>query len=73
MFFPKTLLVLSGFTLAQAFVALTNTDYSGITVGVPFNITWGGQTGLVTLKLKNGPAEAQLLVGTIAGKLRRNY
>ena len=68
MFFKATLVALSGASIANALVALTNSDYSGITVGVPFNVTWAGQVGLVTLKLKNGPAEAQLLVDTIAGK-----
>jgi len=35
---------------------LTNPDYSGITAGVPFTITWSGASGPVTIILKNGPA-----------------
>lgn len=68
MYFTKLLLAAAGCAVANAAVSLTNADYAGITVGVPFEITWTGQVGLVSVLLKNGPGDDQLLVGTLAGK-----
>ncbi len=69
MYFAKVLAALAASTIVAAQVALTNSDYSGITIGVPLEISWAGNTGTVKLLLKNGPADNQALVGTIAGKL----
>src|SRR5277367_5570723 len=67
--FPKLLIAAAAFAVAGAqTVKFTNTNFSGITVGSPFNITWSGATSDITLKLKNGPANAQLLVETIGSK-----
>jgi hypothetical protein len=67
--FTKLLVAAAAFAVASAqTVKFTNTDFAGITVGTPFNITWSGATSDITLKLKNGPTNAQLLVETIASK-----
>jgi len=67
MHFAKFLAAVASLAMANA-IAFTNSDYSGITAGVPFTLTWSGQVGLANLLLKNGPAENQLLVATIASK-----
>lgn len=70
--FPKLLIAAAAFAVASAqTVKFTNTDFSGITVGSPFNITWSGATSDITLKLKNGPTNAQLLVETIGSKFSK--
>lgn len=75
MYSGKILLGAAGFaSLAQALVSLTNSDYSGITAGVPFEITWAGQSegSTVALLLKNGDASNQMLFRTIGSKYFRN-
>jgi hypothetical protein len=70
MLFTKFLLAAAAFTLASAqTVQFTNSNFSGIKVGVPFNITWSGASSGITLKLKNGLTTAQNFVMDIAGKL----
>ena len=39
---------------ANAVLNLTDVTFAGITVGKPFNITYGDATGPVTLTLQNG-------------------
>lgn len=71
MYSGKILLGAAGFaSLAQALISLTNSDYSGITAGVPFEITWSGQSegSTVALLLKNGDAGNQMLFRTIGSK-----
>jgi hypothetical protein len=71
--FTKLLVAATTFVFASAqTVKFTNTNFSGITVGSPFNITWSGATSDITLKLKNGPTNAQLLFETIASKLSKS-
>jgi len=68
--FTKLLFAAAAFAVASAqTVQFTNNNFAGITVGTPFNITWSGATSDITLKLKNGPANVQQLVETIASKL----
>ncbi|MCJ1302830.1 hypothetical protein MMC08_005635 [Hypocenomyce scalaris] len=50
-------------TVAQ--VALTNSNYNGITAGEPFNITFAGDGSPVTIYLKNGPSTNLQTVSTI--------
>lgn len=70
--FTKLLVAAAAFAVASAqTVKLTNSNFSGITVGSPFNITWSGATSDITLKLKNGPVNAQQLVETIASKISK--
>ncbi|KAI2618464.1 Ser-Thr-rich glycosyl-phosphatidyl-inositol-anchored membrane family-domain-containing protein [Hypoxylon sp. NC1633] len=38
-------------------VLITNSNFNGIEAGKPFEITWSGATGAVTLTLKDGPAD----------------
>ncbi|RYP76148.1 hypothetical protein DL771_001972 [Monosporascus sp. 5C6A] len=51
--------------LATARVILTNSDFSDITAGEPFTITWSDATGPVTLTLKDGPADDLSTVSVI--------
>ena len=70
--FAKLLVAAAAFAVASAqSVQFTNSNFSGITVGSPFNITWSGATSDITLKLKNGPANAQQLVETIGSKISK--
>jgi hypothetical protein len=70
--FTKLLVAAAAFAVASAqTVKFTNSNFSGIKVGSPFNITWSGATSDITLKLKNGPVDAQLLVETIASKISK--
>jgi hypothetical protein len=70
--FTKLLVTAAAFAVASAqTVQFTNSNFAGITVGTPFNISWSGATSGITLKLKNGPATAQQLVETIASKLSK--
>ncbi|EMR65830.1 putative extracellular matrix protein [Eutypa lata UCREL1] len=48
-------LVLAG--MAYAKVALTNSDFSDIEAGSPFEITWADAVGPVTITLKSGPSD----------------
>lgn len=48
-------LVLAG--VACATVALTNSDFSDIEAGTPFEITWADAEGPVTVTLKSGPSD----------------
>jgi hypothetical protein len=67
--FTKLLVATAAFAVASAqTVQFTNSNFAGITVGSPFNITWSGATSDITLKLKNGPSNAQQLVETIGSK-----
>jgi hypothetical protein len=67
--FTKLLVAAAAFAAASAqIVKFTNSDFAGITVGTPFNITWAGATSDITLKLKNGPSNAQNTVMTIASE-----
>jgi hypothetical protein len=67
--FAKLLVAAAAFAVASAqTVKITNTNFAGITVGTPFNITWSGATSDITLKLKNGPALAQQTVETIGSQ-----
>ncbi|KAI0017641.1 Ser-Thr-rich glycosyl-phosphatidyl-inositol-anchored membrane family-domain-containing protein [Xylariomycetidae sp. FL0641] len=52
--------------LANAKIALTNSNFAGITVGQPFTITWTEATGPVTILLKNGPSDDLATVSEIA-------
>lgn len=61
------------FAMANAIVQLTNSDFSGITAGTPFNITWSGNTGPVNLLLKSGPSTDLVTSGTIASGVTDNY
>ena len=75
MYSGNILLGAAGFaSLAQALIILTNSDYSGITAGVPFDITWAGQSegSTVALLLKNGDADNQMLFRTIGSKYFHN-
>jgi hypothetical protein len=59
--------------LSATFVAaqtaeFTNTNFSGITVGKPFIITWVPASVDVTIKLKTGPITDQSLVAVIICK-----
>ncbi|OTA97920.1 hypothetical protein M434DRAFT_391532 [Hypoxylon sp. CO27-5] len=38
-------------------VSITNSNFEGIQVGKPFEITWSGAAGAVTLTLKDGPSD----------------
>jgi hypothetical protein len=53
--------------LADAKVILTNSNYV-IKAGEPFTFTWTGNTGPVTLTLKNGPNTALKTVQVIDRK-----
>jgi hypothetical protein len=67
--FTKFLVAAAAFAVASAqTVKFTNSNFAGITVGSPFNITWAGATSDITLKLKNGSANAQNLVATIGSE-----
>jgi len=69
--FTKLVVAAAAFAFASAqTVKITNSNFAGITVGTPFNITWSGATSDITLKLKDGPSNAQLLVETIASELQ---
>jgi hypothetical protein len=69
--FTKLVVAAAAFAFASAqTVKFTNTNFAGITVGTPFNITWAGATSDITLKLKNGPSNVQVLVETIASELQ---
>jgi hypothetical protein len=39
----------------SAKLILTDPTFAGIAVGTPFNITWSGAAGPVSLTLQNGP------------------
>lgn len=52
--------------LAYAQVAFTNSDFSEIEAGTPFEITWAEATGPVTITLKTGPSDNLETVTTIA-------
>ncbi|KAI1099406.1 Ser-Thr-rich glycosyl-phosphatidyl-inositol-anchored membrane family-domain-containing protein [Jackrogersella minutella] len=46
-------------------VQITNSNFDGIAVGKPFEITWSEATGPVTLTLKNGASDNLQTVGEI--------
>lgn len=46
-------------------VKFGNPNFTGISVGSPFTITWIDASGPVTIELKNGPATALKDVKTI--------
>lgn len=67
MYISKVMLAAAYFVAVYAStVAITNLDFSNITVGAPFVITWVNNTGLVTLELMDGPKNNLQLVQTIA-------
>jgi hypothetical protein len=49
--FGRLFVATAAFTAVQAVVELTDPTFAGITVGEPFDITWKGATGAVTLIL----------------------
>lgn len=57
-------------SLASAKVALTNSDFSDIEAGKPFEITWAEATGPVTITLKSGASDNLSDVAQIASKSR---
>lgn len=61
--YSVVLAVLAG--LASCKVALTNSNYDNIEAGESFTITWSGNTGPITLTLKNGPEGNLKTVSTI--------
>ena len=68
--FIKLVAAATAFALASAQTyTFTNSNFVGITAGQPFTITWTPLTGQVTIKLKTGPANMQVLVATIVCKL----
>lgn len=72
--FTKLVVAAATFAFASAqSVNITNSNFAGITVGTPFIITWTGATSDITLKLKNGPANAQLFVETIGSKFAKSF
>jgi hypothetical protein len=46
----------------------TDDSWSGIVTGVPFELTWKGNTGAVAITLNNGTTAKPNLVNTIASK-----
>lgn len=60
-------IILAG--MAYANVALTNSDFSGIEAGKPFEITWTGANAPVTITLKTGPSDNLSDVAEITGEL----
>jgi hypothetical protein len=70
MHFTKIAIAAATIGLAAAQVLFTNSDFSGIEAGEPFEITWTGNVGPVTLTLKNGPADNQEEVAVLAGMLQ---
>ncbi|OTB07609.1 hypothetical protein M426DRAFT_241163 [Hypoxylon sp. CI-4A] len=55
-------------------VVLTNSNYENIQTGQPFEITWSGATGAVTLILKDGPSDNLETVGEItSGQTGESY
>lgn len=68
MLFSKLIVATAAFAIAQAAVEFTNPTFSTITAGKPFNLTWSGADGPVTLTLKDGPSTALVTVNTIASK-----
>jgi hypothetical protein len=70
--FTQLLVAAAAFAVASAqTVMFTNSNFNGIKVGSPFNITWSGATSGITLKLKTGSASAQVYVETIASGFSR--
>jgi len=67
----KTFLAVALASIAKA-TKLGNSDFSSISAGSPFTITWLDASGPVTLKLKNGPATALQDVATIGSKTSSN-
>jgi hypothetical protein len=67
----KTFLLLAIASIAKA-AKLSNSDFSSISAGSPFTITWLDASGPVTLKLKKGPATALQDVTTIGSKTSSN-
>ena len=65
----KLLIATAAFAVASAQTySFTNSNFTGITVGQPFEITWTPKTGTVTIKLKTGDPNAQTLVAPIVSK-----
>ncbi|KAI0148123.1 Ser-Thr-rich glycosyl-phosphatidyl-inositol-anchored membrane family-domain-containing protein [Hypoxylon sp. NC0597] len=55
-------------------VSITNSNFEGIAVGKPFEITWSGAAGAVTLTLKDGPSDNLQTVGQItSGQTGESY
>ncbi|RYP89622.1 hypothetical protein DL770_004269 [Monosporascus sp. CRB-9-2] len=65
--FTISSIILAGLATAQ--LILTNSDYNGIEAGEPFEITWSGAGGPVTLNLMNGPADDLSTVSEITSGL----
>jgi hypothetical protein len=53
---------------ASSFI-FTDDSWSGIVTGVPFQLTWVGNSGPVTITLNNGTTADPHLVNTIASKI----
>jgi hypothetical protein len=53
---------------ASSFI-FTDDSWSGIVTGVPFQLTWIGNSGPVTITLNNGITTDPHLVNTIASKI----
>lgn len=66
--FSKFIVAAAAFSVAQALVQFTNPSFNSVTAGQPFNITWSGASGAVTLTLKDGPSTALVTVNQIASK-----
>lgn len=66
--FTKVIVAAAAVAVANATVEFTDPTFAGITVGTPFNITWSGAEGPVTLSLKDGLTTNLQLVSTIASK-----
>ncbi|KAI0842843.1 Ser-Thr-rich glycosyl-phosphatidyl-inositol-anchored membrane family-domain-containing protein [Hypoxylon sp. FL0890] len=55
-------------------VTITNSNFDNIEVGKPFEITWSGATGPVTLTLKDGSSDNLQTVGEItSGQTGESY
>jgi len=51
---------------SAAILNFTNPTLSGLTAGVPFNVTWSGASGTSTLALQNGTASSLNTVDVIS-------
>jgi hypothetical protein len=66
MHFTKLFAAAAAFAVASAQTyRFTNSNFTGITAGQPFVITWEPATDPVDILLKSGPSTAQTKVATI--------
>jgi hypothetical protein len=66
--FAKVIVAAAAFAVANAIVEFTDSTFAGITVGTPFNISWSGAQGPVSLTLTDGSTTNLQTVSTIASK-----